>query len=90
MKTHIGPGVSLSAIVIRACDKCQGKREIGKVCETCGNTEPAKVTDLGVIANHQKSWWERFKWNLYGFRLAQRRIRKLNKEMLKNDRGGLF
>lgn len=87
MKTHIGPGVSLSAIVIRACDKCQGKREIGKVCETCGNTEPAKVTDLGVIASHHKSRWERLKWNCWGFYMAQRRIRKLNREMLKASQG---
>ena len=83
MRTHIGPSVQLSAVVIRACDKCKGKRELGKPCVTCGNREPAKVTDLGVIASHKKSRWARLKWNLYGYHVAQRRIRKTNKDMLR-------
>ena len=84
MRTHIGPSVSLSAMVIRACDECDGKRELGKPCAGCGNKRPAKVTDLGVIASHQKSWWVRFKWNVWGFHVAQRKIRKTNKEMLRS------
>ena len=56
MKSHVGPSVELSAIVIRACDVCEGKRELGKPCDTCGNRAPAVVTDLGVIAsNHETS-----------------------------------
>lgn len=88
MRAHIGPSVTLSAIIIRACDKCQGARELGKPCAGCGNTEPAVVTDLGVIADHKKSRWTRLKWNLWGFRIAQRRIRRTNKEMLKNTLEG--
>jgi hypothetical protein len=84
MRTHVGPSVSLSAIVVRACEQCSGKREIGKPCGTCGNSEPAKVTDLGVIASHQKSRWDRLKWNLWGYHVAQHKIRKTNKEMLRS------
>lgn len=83
MKGHVGPSVSLSAVIIRACSKCQGARELGMPCVTCGNREPPKVTDLGVIADHQKSRWKRLKWNLYGYHVAQRRIRKTNEEMLR-------
>lgn len=82
MRAHVGPSVRLSAIIIRACTVCEGARELGKPCKSCGNSEPAQVTDLGVIASHQRSRWARLKWNLWGFRVAQRRIRRTNKEML--------
>lgn len=77
---HAGPSLQLSAIVVRACANCGHKRELGKPCEGCGTSEPASVTDLGVIASHKKSRWERFKWNVYGYHAAQRRIRRINKE----------
>lgn len=83
MRAHVGPSVELSAVVIRACNKCYGAREVGKPCGTCGNSNPAEVVDLGVIASHQKSRWERFKWNVWGFHVAQRRIRRTNEEMLR-------
>lgn len=86
-KGHAGPSVSLSAIIVRACKKCQGPREIGKPCP-CGNVDPADVTDLGVIASSQRSWWKRLKWNIYGFHVAQRRIRRTNKEMIRNTLEG--
>lgn len=82
-RTHIGPSVQLSAIIIRACDKCEGPRAVGEPCAACGNREPAEVVDLGVIASHQKSWWERVKWNVWGYHVAQRRIRNVNKDMLR-------
>ena len=84
MRTHVGPGVTLSAIIVRACDNCQGKREVGKPCGACGNKKPARVADLGVIATHHKSRWNRLKWNLWGFHVAQRKIKKTNKEMLRS------
>lgn len=83
MRSHVGPSVSLSAVIIRACDRCQGVREFGMPCASCGNCEPAMVTDLGVIADHQKSRWKRFKWNIWGYHVAQHRIRKVNEEMLR-------
>ena len=84
MKTHVGPGIHLSAIVIRACVKCGSGRELGKPCAGCGNKEPGKVTDLGVIASHPQNRWERFKWNIWGVYAAQRRIKKTNREMLRS------
>lgn len=86
MRTHLGPSVSLSAIVVRACDYCHGKREFGKPCQWCGSNVPAKVTDLGIIASNQKSWIKRVKWNLWQYRAAQRRIRKLNEELIRDTR----
>jgi hypothetical protein len=84
MRTHIGPSVALSAVIIRACWVCGGKRELGRPCGSCGSGEPADVVDLGVIASNQKSRWERLKWNIWGYHAAQRRIRKTNKEMLRS------
>lgn len=86
MKSHLGPSVELSAIVIRACSVCQGKRELGKPCDTCGNKRPAEVTDLGVIASNTKPLWKKLKWKFWGYYAAQHRIRRTNKEMLKNGR----
>lgn len=82
-KASFNPDVKLSAIVIRAC-KCGHKREIGTPCEGCGNKKAPKVTDLGIIASRRRSRWDRFKWNAWQYHFAQRRIRKTNKEMLKN------
>lgn len=81
MPARTGPAIRLSAVVTRACNKCGGKREMGKACGGCGNTQPPQVVDLGVIAATEQSWWERLKWNLWGFRAAQRRIRRVNKEL---------
>lgn len=80
MNAKAGPSIELSAIIIRAC-KCGHKRELGKPCEGCGSTKPPQVVDLGVIASRKKRLWERIKWNLWGYHAAQRRIRRVNKEM---------
>lgn len=75
-----GPSVQLSAIVVRAC-QCGHKREMGKPCGGCGSSEPPKVTDLGIIAATGWNWRRRLKWNLWGYRAAQRRINQVNKEL---------
>ncbi len=82
MRSHVGPSISLSAIVVRACDECGHGRAVGKPCEGCGNRRPPKVTDLGVIASKQQNRWKRLKWKLWGVYAAQRRIRKTNRDML--------
>jgi hypothetical protein len=79
-RIHMGPSVNVSAIIVRACGNCGHRREFGKPCEGCGSEKPPDVEDLGVIASHKKSRWERVKWNLYGYHAAQRRIRRINKE----------
>jgi hypothetical protein len=86
-KAHVGPGVKLSAVVIRACDKCQGKRELGKPCVNCGNRKAPVVKDLGVIATRETTRWAYWKWILWGSPAAQRRIKKTNKEQLKRNLG---
>ena len=83
MKSHVGPSVTLSAIVVRACDECGSKREVGRPCEACGNRNPADVKDLGIIASRERSRWSRLKWSVWGYHAAQRRIRKTNREMLR-------
>jgi hypothetical protein len=84
MKTNIGPSVNLSAIIVRACSICSHPREMGKPCGECGNAHPPEIVDLGMIASHDKSRWERFKWNMWGYQAAQRRIKKANEEMLRS------
>lgn len=74
------PSVELSAIIIRACALCGGKRELGKPCDTCGNPGLAKAVDLGVIAARNRSRWKTVKWKLWGYHAAQKRIRKANRE----------
>ena len=81
IKTRMGPSVELSAVIVRACG-CGHKRELGKPCEGCGTSEPPEVTDLGVIAATNTSRWKRLKWNLWEHRAANRRISKINKEMI--------
>jgi hypothetical protein len=54
---------------------------MGTPCAGCGSTEPPDVIDLGVIASSQKSKWKQIKWNLWGYHAAQRRIRRVNKEL---------
>ena len=88
MRTRTGPSVTLSAIVIRACNICQGTRELGKPCAWCGNREPADVTDLGVIASRPSGALAKLKWDLWQYHAAQRRIRRANKVMLKNSLEG--
>lgn len=83
MKSFMGPSVQLSAVIIRACESCGHKRELGKPCAGCQSTTPPRVTDLGIIASKQRSRWARLKWHIWGFHAAQRRIRKTNKEMLR-------
>jgi hypothetical protein len=78
-----GPAVQLSAVIIRACSSCGQKRELGKPCAGCGSMTPPDVTDLGVIAGSYRGFWRRLKWNLWQYHAAQRRIRKINKEMLR-------
>lgn len=75
-----GPSIQLSAVIVRGCSKCPGKREPGQPCTACGNREPAEVTDLGIIAARHRSRWKAVKWKLWGYHAAQRRIRKANRE----------
>lgn len=80
-----GPSVTLTAVIVRACRECGGKREIGRPCPACGNTRPPDVRDLGVIASRQRSLRKRLAWNLWGCHLAQQRIRHENKRMLREN-----
>jgi methionyl-tRNA synthetase len=86
VKSFVGPSVEVKAVVIRACRQCGGKREFGKPCETCGTAEPAQVKDLGVIASKQRSRWKRLKWHVWGYPLAQRRIKAENKRKLRETK----
>jgi hypothetical protein len=80
MRARAGPSVEVSAMIIRACP-CGHPREIGKSCAGCGSVKPAKVTDLGVIASGHQDRWRRLKWKLWGSFAANRRIRRVNREM---------
>lgn len=76
----MGPSAQLSAVIVRACS-CGHRREMGKPCEGCGSAKPPDAADLGVIAAGYQSRWKRLKWKLWGYHAAQRRIRRINKQM---------
>jgi hypothetical protein len=84
VKTRIGPSAQLAAVIIRACS-CGHPREMGKPCAGCGSEKPPQVTDLGVIAAGYQSRWKRLKWKTWGYHAAQRRINRVNRDMLKNS-----
>ena len=72
--------VELSAVVIRACEKCGAARPDPVVpCPRCGNPDPPRVHDLGVIAAQYMNQRRRLRWVLYGTHLADWRIRRANK-----------
>lgn len=71
--------MDVSAVIIRACVSCNGKREIGVPCASCGLADPPVTVDLGVIAAYKADPVENFWWNVVGSRSADRRIRKANK-----------
>lgn len=69
----------VAAVIIRACQRCGSRRDPGQPCGGCGNTDPAVVHDLGLVAatytDPAKALW----WRLAGSRLADRRIRRANR-----------
>jgi hypothetical protein len=79
--------VTLSAIIIRACALCGEKREQGKNCASCGNTDPPQVHDLGVIAARHDDPVKALHWKLFGQHAAARRVRLANKELEHGDDG---
>lgn len=77
--------VTVSAIIVRACSVCGGARQQDVSCVNCGNTEPAQVHDLGVVAKYDKNPVEQLKWKLFGQPAAARRARQANKEIANAD-----
>lgn len=69
----------VSAVIIRACTRCQGPREQGKPCAGCGNPDPPVVTDLGVISATYRNPLRRLWRHVTGDPLSRRRIANANR-----------
>ena len=78
----------VSAVIIRACWQCQGPREAGLPCASCGNSDPAVVTDLGVVSATYRNPLRRLWRHLAGDPLARRRIRSANQRGLEDGAAG--
>ena len=79
--------VTLSAVIVRACAMCGGKREQGKDCASCGNTNAPTVHDLGIIAARHDDPVKALKWKLFGQPMAAHRTRLANRELEHGDNG---
>lgn len=71
---------TLSAVIVRACDNCGEKREMNSPCAGCGNPEPAREHDLGVVSAYYKNPLKRLAWNLFGQHMAAARAQEANGE----------
>lgn len=69
---------TVSAVIVRACVQCGGKREIGEPCELCGLTDPPVTHDLGVQSAYFRSPLKRLAWWAVGQRRAARRAHAAN------------
>ena len=67
-------------VIVRACTQCQGMRETGKPCGTCGNPDPPVTRDLGVQSYYHRNPLRRLGWRLIGQHLAARRTRAANQD----------
>lgn len=78
---------TLHAVVVRACVLCGNPREQDKDCASCGNTEPAVIHDLGVIAAKYANPVKNILWQLFGRHVAAHRVRQANKELAHGNNG---
>jgi hypothetical protein len=76
----------VSAVVIRACARCGGAREIGTRCAKCGNADAPEVTDLGVISATYRSPRRQAWRHIVTDPLARRRIRKASRRTARLNR----
>lgn len=76
--TEAVASAEVSHVIIRACSKCGGRRELDTACAGCGNREAPEVSDLGVVIATYSNPLRRVAWHLVGKPLAERRIRRAN------------
>lgn len=73
-----GTNAVLRPVIVRACVKCGGKRQLDTPCADCGNPDAPVVHDLGVQAASFTNPAKQFAWDTFGSLLAARRAHKAN------------
>lgn len=76
---------TVSAVIVRACVRCGGKREAGAPCAGCGNPEPPVVHDLGVQSAFFTNPVKQAAWVAIGQHRAARRAARANREVSGGD-----
>jgi hypothetical protein len=77
---------TVSAVIIRACDRCGEKRDLNTPCASCGNPDAPLVHDLGVQSASYKNPLRELGWLVAGQHLAARRAEKANREIRDGNR----
>ena len=81
MNANTPVSATMSAVIIRACAKCGGKREQDKPCATCGNEKSPVVHELGVQAAWYRDPIKNLRWLLSGQHKAAQRAELANREV---------
>lgn len=79
IKAQAPSSATLRPVIVRACVKCGGKRQLDTPCADCGNPDAPVVHDLGIQAAYYKNPLKQLWWETVGQRLAARRAAKANK-----------
>lgn len=85
-KTEGVVSATTSAVIVRACVVCGGKRELDKPCTTCGNKERPVTHDLGIQSAYYKDPVRQAWWFAVGQHLAANRARRANEEANRGNR----
>lgn len=84
-KADVPTNATLRPVIIRACVKCGGSRQMGAPCAGCGNPDQPVIHDLGIQAASFTNPAKQLAWDLVGSRLAARRAHKAN-EYVKTEK----
>lgn len=76
--TEAVASAEVSHVIVRACTRCGGRRELDTACAGCGNREAPEVTNLGVVTAIYRNPLKRMWWQLAGRHAANHRIRRAN------------
>jgi hypothetical protein len=68
--------VTVRPVIVRACARCGGPRQISAPCAGCGNPDPPDTQDLGVQSAYYRNPFKRLAWLIAGQHLAARRARQ--------------
>lgn len=71
--------MTVKQVIVRACIRCQGPREIGEPCARCGLPDAPVVHDVGAVAAWYRNPFKRAWWNAAGQHLAAARTRRANR-----------
>jgi hypothetical protein len=78
-EADVPSSVELRAVIVRACNRCGGPRQLGVPCGQCGNRQPPDVQDAGIIAASYKDPVKMQRWLSIGQHIAARIAQEVNR-----------